>query len=88
MNSEPISRSLYAVIRCLEIISEASRRLPPELLHRHPEIPWLQIARAGNIYRHEYKEVRERMIWETVQRSLEPLLSAVEKEFADLGEAG
>jgi uncharacterized protein with HEPN domain len=44
----------YAVTRCLEIISEASRRLPAELKARHPEIPWTDMAGAGNVYRHEY----------------------------------
>jgi uncharacterized protein with HEPN domain len=29
----------YAVTRCLEIISEASRRLSPDIRHRHPHIP-------------------------------------------------
>jgi len=29
-------RTTYAVTRCLEIISEASRRLPDELKARHP----------------------------------------------------
>jgi uncharacterized protein with HEPN domain len=41
------------VTRCLEIISEASRRLPESLKARHPEIPWKQIAGAGNVYRHD-----------------------------------
>lgn len=81
-------KTLYAVIRCLEIISEASRRLPAELLQRHPDIPWVQIARAGNIYRHEYKDVREKIIWHTVQRSLGPLLIVVENELAALGKDG
>jgi uncharacterized protein with HEPN domain len=31
---------LYAVTRCLEIISEASRRLPEALKERHPAIQW------------------------------------------------
>jgi len=33
-------QALYAVIRSLEIISEASRRLSDELKARHPDIPW------------------------------------------------
>ena len=37
-------RTVYAVIRCLEIISEASRRLPDELKARHPEVPWAGMA--------------------------------------------
>jgi len=46
-------RTTYAVTRCLEIISEASRRLPDELKTRHPLIQWRNMAAAGNIYRHE-----------------------------------
>ena len=38
-------RTVYAVTRCLEIISEASRKLPLELKQRHPNIPWRDIAR-------------------------------------------
>ena len=42
-------RTVYAVTRCLEIISEASRRLPDDLKARHPAIAWQQMAAAGNI---------------------------------------
>jgi len=69
-------RTVYAVTRCLEIISEASRRLPDELKARHPSIAWKRIAGAGNIYRHDYEDVEARFVWETVQRDL-PLLRAV-----------
>lgn len=69
-------RTVYAVTRCLEIISEASRRLPDELKARHPSIAWKRIAGAGNIYRHNYEDVEARFVWETVQRDL-PLLRAV-----------
>jgi uncharacterized protein with HEPN domain len=48
-------KTLYAVTRALEIISEASRRLPNELKQRHPNLDWVAIAGAGNIYRHEYE---------------------------------
>ena len=46
------TRTLYAVIRSLEIISEASRHLPSEMKERYPAVPWPKIAGAGNIYRH------------------------------------
>jgi uncharacterized protein with HEPN domain len=42
-------KTVYAVVRALEIISEASRRLPSELLDRYPEIDWVAVAAAGNI---------------------------------------
>jgi uncharacterized protein with HEPN domain len=41
---------VYATTRCLEIISEASRRLSDALRARHPGIAWREIAGAGNIY--------------------------------------
>src|SRR5262245_55266667 len=66
-------RTVYAVTRCLEIISEASRRLPSELKARHPNIPWSKVAGAGSVYRHNYEDVLERFLWLTVQESLEPL---------------
>jgi uncharacterized protein with HEPN domain len=44
-------RTFYAITRRLEIISEASRRLSPELKARHPEIPWRKVSGSGNIYR-------------------------------------
>jgi uncharacterized protein with HEPN domain len=47
-------RTVYAVTPSSEIISEGSRRLPPELKARHPHIPWLKIAGAGSVYRHDY----------------------------------
>jgi uncharacterized protein with HEPN domain len=37
-------RTVYAVTRCLEIISEASRRLSRSLKERHPSIAWKRMA--------------------------------------------
>jgi uncharacterized protein with HEPN domain len=59
-------RTVYAVTCCLEILSEASRRLPDELKARHPAIAWKDMAGAGNIYRHDY-------VWDAVQIDLPPL---------------
>jgi uncharacterized protein with HEPN domain len=75
-------RTVYAVMRCLEIISEASRRLPPDLKSRHPHIRWRGMAGAGNVYGHEYERVLDRAIWDTVHESLGPLLAVVEMNSA------
>jgi uncharacterized protein with HEPN domain len=75
-------KTLYAVVRALEIVSEASRRLPEELKDRHPEIDWVAVAAAGNIYRHEYEGVDERLIWRTVRHDLAELLGVAMIELA------
>lgn len=74
-------KTVYAVVRALEIISEATRRLPGDLLDRHPEVDWVAIAAAGNIYRHEYDAVDEAMIWQTVRHSLAKLREVAVVEF-------
>jgi len=78
---------LYAATRCLEIISEASRRLPDELKARHPSIGWRDIAAAGNIYRHEYEVVAARRVWQTLTVSLPLLLAVIEEELQALDES-
>jgi uncharacterized protein with HEPN domain len=53
-------KTLYAVVRSLEIISEASRRISDDVKARHSRIEWREMAAAGNIYRHNYEDVTAR----------------------------
>jgi uncharacterized protein with HEPN domain len=78
-------RTVYAVTRCLEIISEASRRLPDELKGRHPAIAWKQMAAAGNVYRHDYEDVAAQFVWDTVQQAVPLLRAVIEEEIRRLG---
>lgn len=73
-------KTIYAVTRALEIISEAAKRLPEEVKERHPSIDWPAIAAVGNIYRHEYDVVDESLVWHTIHRDLTPLEQAVNAE--------
>jgi len=78
-------KTLYAVTRCLEIISEASRRLPDDLKARHPAIAWRNIAAAGNVYRHEYEDVAPEAVWDTLQLALPQLKIVMAHEISALG---
>ena len=73
-------KTVYAVTRCLEIISEASRRLPNDLKTRHSAVGWKQMAGAGNVYRHDYEDVAAEFVWETVKRALPPLRVVIKTE--------
>jgi uncharacterized protein with HEPN domain len=79
-------RTVYAVTRALEIISEASRHLPEDVKARHPGIAWQRIKAAGNIYRHEYRGVDLNIVWDTVLNELEPLKIAATAELKRLNE--
>ena len=75
-------KTVYAVTRALEIISEASRRLPGDIKARHPEINWRAVAAAGNVYRHDYEIVDEAIVWTTVTEDLDPLEAVAKAELA------
>jgi uncharacterized protein with HEPN domain len=55
-----------AAERAVQIVSEAAKALPPEMLARHSEAPWNAIIGIGNILRHEYQRVDDRRLWEIV----------------------
>jgi uncharacterized protein with HEPN domain len=48
-----------ATQRALEIISEAARHIPDEMLAPHDDIPWKRIGGIGNVLRHEYHRVAD-----------------------------
>ena len=66
------------VERGIEIISEAARHVPDEVLAQHPDIPWKQVRGVGNVLRHEYHRIAETVIWDVVANHLDPLKSAIE----------
>jgi uncharacterized protein with HEPN domain len=74
-------KTVYAATRCLEIISEASRRLPDEFRLQHSTLPWRKIAGSGNIYRHDYEAVDDATVWDTL-KELEGLRLVVEQELS------
>lgn len=76
--------TVYAVTRCLEIISEASRRLPDVLKNRHPTIARKQMSAAGNVYRHDYEDVAANFVWDTLQQALPPLRVVIDTEIKRL----
>ncbi|PWB82815.1 MAG: hypothetical protein C3F11_09905 [Methylocystaceae bacterium] len=67
----------YIVQRAIEIISEASRRIPAELQAAHPEIPWRKVMAIGNVLRHEYHGLSDKVIWGVVIDELPKLKIAI-----------
>ncbi len=67
-----------AVMRPLEIIGEAGRRISPETQQAHPEVPWAQMIGMRNRLIHEYFQVDLARVWETVHDDLPDLISRIE----------
>jgi uncharacterized protein with HEPN domain len=67
----------FIVQRAIEIISEATRRLPEELKAAKPEIEWRSVAGIGNVLRHECHSISDRVVWDVVQAELPLLKTAI-----------
>jgi len=75
-----------AVMRRLEIIGEAVKKLPDELVQRHPNVPWRDIAGARDILIHEYFRVDLDLAWDMIHTDLPPLIAEVEEMLEEAAE--
>lgn len=65
-------KTLYAVIRAIEIIGEATKRIPVEVQMRHPAVPWRYMARMRDRIIHGYDTVDPAIVWQTITQDLPP----------------
>ena len=68
-----------AIIRQLEIIGEATKRLSKGLRSRHSEVPWRRMARLRDVLIHDYFGVDLAAVWEITQKDLPQLKGSIEK---------
>jgi uncharacterized protein with HEPN domain len=67
-----------AVIRNLEIIGEATKKIPQSVRKKHPDIEWKRIAGLRNTLIHEYFGVNLKIVWNIVQSDLPTLKEQVQ----------
>ena len=68
-----------AVIRRLEIIGEAARRMADETQAAFPNLPWHEMIGMRNIMIHEYDDVDLDTVFKTVQKDLPSLIKSLEQ---------
>lgn len=59
-----------AVIRNLEIIGEASNKIPKEIKSKFPDLPWDKMYRLRNIVSHDYFIIDYEIVWEIITKEL------------------
>jgi uncharacterized protein with HEPN domain len=72
-------KTVSAVERKLQTISEAAVRLGDDADSLCPGLPWRNIRGIGNWLRHQYDRVDVQAVWNTVKDDLPPLKAAVER---------
>ena len=75
-----ISNSMIidAVVRNIEIIGEASSKIPEEIKNNFSEIPWIKLKGIRNRIVHDYFGVDVNIIWEIIKKDLTELKKQIE----------
>lgn len=68
-----------ALTHLIQVIGEAARRVSPQFRERHPGIPWDAIAGMRNKIVHDYMDVDEDIVWDSVTQELQPLIEDLKK---------
>ena len=68
----------FAVVRALEIIGEAAKRLPEELRLRYPDIPWRGMAGMRDRIIHGYDNVDLQILWDVVKSDIPQIKPKIE----------
>lgn len=75
-----------AVVRNLEIIGEASGRLPEAVRHAAPEIEWRKVVGIRNILAHGYFGISLPIIWDVLQNKLDDLSDTCSRLLVEAGD--
>lgn len=67
----------FAVVRALEIVGEATKKLPPDLRGRYPTLPWREMAGMRDKLVHDYFGVNLQVVWETALEEAPALEAAM-----------
>jgi uncharacterized protein with HEPN domain len=76
-------RTNFAVIRALEIIGEATKRLPMSVREHYPGIPWTGMAGMRDRIIHGYDTVDLQIVWDVVKQDIPEIKPQIQQILAD-----
>jgi len=72
-------KTQFAVVRGLEIIGEAAKKLPDGFKSEHPTIPWREVSGMRDKLAHDYFGVNAEVVWKTAIEDLPPIAEALRR---------
>ncbi len=68
-----------AVIRSIEVIGEATKKIPDSVRDKNPSIPWKNMAGMRDKMIHEYFGVDLEILWKTATEDVPPIKSSIKE---------
>jgi uncharacterized protein with HEPN domain len=75
-------KTLKVVLYNLAVIGEAARKVPSGVTALYPAIPWKEMGDMRNVVIHEYFGIDTKILWETIEKELPPLVAKLENILA------
>ncbi len=79
-------KTINAVIRSIEVIGEATKKIPKSIKDRYPSIPWKRMAGMRDKMIHGYFGVDVEILWKTIKEDVPPLKPLILEVLKSLGE--
>ncbi len=80
-------KTINAVIRSLEVMGEASKKIPSEIRSKYPEVSWKYMAGMRDKLIHEYHGVDLEIVWKVIKGEIPILKPMIEKIVDELENA-
>lgn len=77
-------KTLYAVIRAIEIIGEASKQIPDDVTEKYTDVPWKLMAQMRDKLVHRYFGVNTDIVWRTITEEIPLLKNKLQQILTDL----
>ena len=67
----------HAIVRTLEIVGEAARKISQEFKDAHPDIPWHKMIGMRHRLIHDYLHVNLETVWDTIRNDIPGLIEVI-----------
>lgn len=81
-------KTVDAVVCNITVIGEAAGSVPVEVRDAHREVPWKLMRDFRNVVVHAYFGIDRKIVWDTVQNDLPPLVLMLQRIITDATKAG
>ncbi len=70
-------KTVFAIIRALEVVGEATKKIPREVREKYPNVPWREMAGTRDKLIHDYFGVNLGVIWKTATEDIPALIPLI-----------